>query len=193
MACLFLSKLRSTRISRFGCGGMRPAMLRTFLAEIIFDLDIYGVRSCRLCPVRDCAWKGDHQSQSLRCHLAVSDILWPEDFRYLLEIQASHWSAAQPCLGMHEFPIVCAKSAVIYQFSFFLEWAPQSYAQSLTDEHNPILGIFVQQNRNSVAILKQHTDWKYLWLCPSFDCAKAWGRFLWGIWFPACPTSSTWY
>ena len=119
MACLFLSKLRSTRISRFGCGGMRPAMLRTFLAEIIFDLDFHGVRSCRLCPVRDCAWKVDHQSQSLRCLLAVSDILWSEDFRYLLEFQASHWSSARPCLGMKEFPIVCAGSAVIYQFSFF--------------------------------------------------------------------------
>ena len=121
MACLFLSELpvRSARISRFGGGGLRPSMLRTFLAEIIFDLDFHGVRSCRLCPLRDCAWKVDHQSQSLRCLLADSDILWSEDFRYLLEFQASHWSSARPCLGMKEFPIVCAGSAVIYQFSFF--------------------------------------------------------------------------
>ena len=44
-------------------------------------------------------------------------------FRYLLEIQPLHRSAPKPCLCMHEFQIICAGSAEIYQFQVSFVWS----------------------------------------------------------------------
>ena len=82
----------------------------------------YCVLHCLRCH---CAWKGDHRSQSERCLLAVIDILWSEEIRYLLKIQASHRSApAARTMSLYAWVpnhLHCSTgSAVIYPDPFVL-------------------------------------------------------------------------